>query len=89
MNMKEKPKNHGKFEAAEELLATSKSLEELLEYRNLMLEHLHRFEAMPGFGEKHPIIVGFTLLVSAIEARIRFKEFLIAHGERDQRGTIT
>lgn len=76
--MIEKPKNHGKFEAAEELLSTPKSLEELTEFRKLMLEHLHRFEANPEFADG-PVTEGFRLLISATEARIRFKEFLISH----------
>ncbi len=76
--MSEKPKNHGKFEAAEELLSSPKSLEELVEFRELMLEHVHRFEANPEFADG-PVVQGFQLLIAATEARIRFKEFLISH----------
>lgn len=76
--MIEKPKSHGKFEAAEEILGGAKSLEELTEFRKLMLEHLHRFEANPEFADG-PVVKGFELLIAATEARIRFKEFLISH----------
>ena len=78
--MTEKPKNHGRFEAAEALLSTPKSLEELTEFRELMLEHLHRFEGNPEFKDG-PVTLGFRLLVAATEARIRFKEFLLAQAD--------
>lgn len=75
--IKEHPKGN-RFEAAEALLDAGKSLEELLEFRELMLEHLHRFEDNPEFPPESPVIVGFRLLVAAIEARIRLKEFLLS-----------
>jgi hypothetical protein len=75
---KERVNTHGRFEAAEALLDGGKSLEELLEYRELMLEHLHRLENNPEFGAESSVIVGFRLLVEAIEARIRLKEFLLS-----------
>jgi|CXWL01.1.fsa_nt_gi hypothetical protein len=72
-----KKERHRRFEAAEALLGGTKSLEELMTSRELMLEHLHMFEGNPDLPKESPIIVGFQLLIAAIEARIRFKEFLI------------
>ena len=82
-NNKEKSQSHGKFQAAEKLLNASSSLEEMLEFHGLMLEHLHRFEADPEFAEG-PVVTGFRLLIAAIEAKIRLKEFLLSEAPPQQ-----
>lgn len=73
--MTEKHPNGDRFAAAESLIAGEKTLEELVAFRELMLEHLHRFEADPNYAHG-AIVVGFRLLVEAAEARIRLKQFL-------------
>ncbi len=73
--MTEKHSKGDRFTAAEELVAGEKTVEELIAFRELMLEHLHRFEADPNL-QGGAVVVGFRLLVEVAESRIRLKEFL-------------
>lgn len=66
--------------AAEALVSGEKTLEELIAFRELMLEHAHRFEADPKYAGG-PVVVGFRLLIEVAEARIRLKDFLLAEHE--------